>query len=83
MGSEVSEDGFILRQRIVHLSNTLIFINSEVTLRQGFQQVLQGENIYEAPEYRWLDMKSYAEGMYIILVTAGKKTGSKKLILHH
>lgn len=130
LGSAVSEDGFILRQTIGQSSNTLIFMNGEVTLRQGFQQALSGENIYQVPDLldfrlspnpardktliefsreikdytitiynltgtplaiipgqelqsRWLDLKSFPEGMYIITITSGKKTGSKKLILNH
>jgi hypothetical protein len=50
LGSAVSEDGFILRQTIGQPSNTLIFITGELTLRQGFQQALSGENIYQAPD---------------------------------
>lgn len=130
LGSAVSEDGLILRQTIGQSSNTLIFMNGEITLRQGFQQALTGENIYKAPDpldfklspnpardktlieftqemkdytitiynltgtplaiipgqelqSRWLDMKSYPEGMYIITITSDKRTGSKKLILNH
>ncbi len=130
IGSAFSENGFILRQTIGQPSNTLIFKNGEVTLRQGFQQALAGENIYQAldplefklspnpardktliefteeiKDYtitiynltgtplaviqgqellsRWLDLKSYPEGMYIIKITSGKLTGSKKLILNH
>jgi len=130
LGTAVSQEGFILRQTIGQPSNTLIFVNGEVTIRQGFQQALTGENIYqtsdplefklspnpardktlieftgEITDYkitiynltgtslavipgqelvsRWLDLKSYPEGMYIIKITSGKLTGSKKLILNH
>ena len=130
LGTAVSEEGFILRQTIGQPSNTLIFANGEVTIRQGFQQAISGENLYKANnsldfrlypnpardrtrldfseemkdytitiynltgtplqslpgqsrQSQWLDLKSYPEGMYIIKITAGQRTGSKKLILNH
>lgn len=130
LGAFVSEEGFLLRQTVGQPSNTLIFANGEVTIRQGFQQAVSGENLYKANnslvfrlypnpardrtqldfskeikdytitvynltgtplatipgqnlQSRWLDLKSYPEGMYIIRITAGNRTGSKKLILNH
>lgn len=130
LGSAVSEDGFILRQTVGQSSNTLVFINNEMTLRQGFQQPFTGENMYrtttslefklrpnpardqtllefneEVSDYtitvydltgkpllniprqslqsKWLNLKSFAEGVYIIKITSGERTGSKKLILNH
>ena len=130
IGTAVSEEGLILRQTIGQPSNTFIFINGEVTIRQGFQQAISGVNYYqpnnaldftlypnpakdhtriefseELKDYtltiynltgmplasftgqtlqsRSLDLKSYPEGIYIIKISAGKRTGSRKLILNH
>lgn len=130
LGTAVSEEGLFLRQTIGQPSNTLIFMNGDVSILQGFQQPVSGVNpvqpknlldfrLYPNPAHgqtqvvfseeikdytitihnltgtplaiipgraltsKWLDLKDYPEGMYIITITTGRMTGSKKLILYH
>lgn len=47
LGSTSSGEGFILRQTIGQSSNTVVVNNSELVLRQGFQQPISFQLIYD------------------------------------